>query len=188
MSAEKIIGVDFGTSTSVVRVKRYQDGKPVGGRLDKMEVRFSNNAMVPTAVQRLPSGESVYFGYDAEIPHKNLNTQSHFNFKMELESPDPAVRERARDLTRDYFAYLGREYLAQRDGGHLGEMDNTERTIVSYPVKWDQDARDFLLQTARDAGFPNVEGLDEARAAIQAVTVQSAHMLRQKGISKPVCR
>lgn len=185
MPAEKIIGVDFGTSTSVIRVKRYQDGEPVGGRLEKMEVRFSGSAMAPTAVQRLPSGESVYFGYDAEIPHKKLNTQSYFNFKMELESPDLAVREQARSLTRDYFAYLGREYLAQRDGGHLGEIDDTERTIVSYPVKWeDKDVRDFLIQAAIDAGFPNVEGLDEARAAIQAVTVQSAHLLRQKGYFK----
>ena len=31
MAAERVIGVDFGTSTSVIRVKRYCDGIPAGG-------------------------------------------------------------------------------------------------------------------------------------------------------------
>ncbi len=30
MSVERIIGIDFGTSTSVIRVKRYNKGQPMG--------------------------------------------------------------------------------------------------------------------------------------------------------------
>ena len=41
MSVERIIGVDFGTSTSVIRVKRYEDGKPIGDRLETKSVLFN---------------------------------------------------------------------------------------------------------------------------------------------------
>ncbi len=45
MSAERIIGVDFGTSTSVIRVKRYENGEPIGEKLETKEVIFNNSAM-----------------------------------------------------------------------------------------------------------------------------------------------
>ncbi len=62
MSVERIIGVDFGTSTSVIRVKRYQDGEPVGNQLETKPVTFNmGSTMVPTLIQKLKTGES-YFG------------------------------------------------------------------------------------------------------------------------------
>ena len=49
MAVERIIGVDFGTSTSVIRVKRYENGNPIGEKLETKEVIFGGNgAMVPT--------------------------------------------------------------------------------------------------------------------------------------------
>lgn len=33
MGVERIIGTDFGTSESVIRVKRYSNGQPVDDRL-----------------------------------------------------------------------------------------------------------------------------------------------------------
>lgn len=57
MSITRIIGIDFGTSTSVMRVKRFENGKPVDGRLSTMDVVFGGSyPLVPTAVQRTPKG------------------------------------------------------------------------------------------------------------------------------------
>ncbi len=54
MSAERIIAVDCGTSTSVIRVKRYLNGQPVGDRLVTMPVTFNmGSTMVPTLVQKI---------------------------------------------------------------------------------------------------------------------------------------
>ena len=66
MAAERVIGVDFGTSTSVIRVKRYRGGEPVSQeRLAAEAVVFNNGIpMVPTLIQRL--GENAYFGCDAQ--------------------------------------------------------------------------------------------------------------------------
>ncbi len=181
MPAERIIAVDFGTSTSVIRVKRYLNGQPVGDRLVTAPVTFNMGAtMVPTLVQKMKStGESVYFGHEAEIPHKN--TETFRNFKVDIENPDPALREQARALTAEFFGFLAKTYRTQSEGGHLGENDDRVRTIVSYPVKWSEDTKAFMLETARNAGFPNVEGQDEAQAAIQAVTIQSEKHLLDKG-------
>ncbi len=52
MAVERIIGVDFGTSTSVIRVKRYENGEPVGEKLETKEVIFGNSAMVPTLIMK----------------------------------------------------------------------------------------------------------------------------------------
>ena len=179
MPAERIIGVDFGTSTSVIRVKRYQDGEPIGDRLGTDKVTFNmGSTMVPTLIQKLPTGDA-YFGYDAEIPRRKTNTFQ--NFKVNIENPDEDIRHQAQDLTAEYFTYLAKSYRAQSEGGHLGESDDKERTIISYPVKWSDETKAFMVRIAKDAGFPNVEGVDEARAAIQAVTVQNADLLTRKG-------
>jgi len=180
MPVERIIAIDFGTSTSVVRVKRYQDGQPVGDRLETKPVTFNmGSTVVPTLIQKRDTGENLYFGYEAEIPRRNTEICS--NFKVDLESPDPAVQERARGLTAEFFKYLFKTYREQSLGGHLGESDDRERTVISYPVKWSEDTKAFMLETARNAGFPNVEGQDEAQAAIQAVTVQSEKHLCESG-------
>ena len=183
MAAERIIGVDFGTSTSVIRVKRYQDGKPLGDPLEVKQVTFNmGNSMVPTLVQKRESGETVFFGHEASIARRGNNTLA--NFKVDLESPDAEVRRQARALTKEFFAYMAKTYREQSEGGHLGESSDRERTIISYPVKWSDETKAFMVETAKEAGFPNVEGLDEARAAIQAVTVQNADMLTKKGYFK----
>lgn len=181
MPADRIIAVDFGTSTSVIRVKRYLNRQPVGDRLETKPVTFNmGSTMVPTLVQKKQdTGESVYFGHEAETPHKK--TETFCNFKVDIENPDPEIRAQARDLTAEFYGFLAKTYRTQSDGSHLGESDDKERTIISYPVKWSGETKKFMIETARAAGFPDVEGMDEAQAAIQAVTAQNADQLQSKG-------
>lgn len=184
MAAERIIGVDFGTSTSVIRIKRYENGEPLGERLEVKEVLFgASAATVPTLVQRRDEdGTLVYFGYEAQQRRKKYTLCQ--GFKMDLESSDPQQRALARQLTAEFYDFLARQYKNQSDGGHLGSMDDREKTIVSYPVKWQEETKAFMLACAREAGFPNVTGTDEAQAAIQAAIVMSADHLRSQGLLK----
>lgn len=177
MSIERIIGIDFGTSTSVIRIKRYEDKNPVGDRLYVKEVKFGNNGLVPTLIRHIRDGEP-YYGYDAQKKHKNSVLLD--NFKVDLESMDAEKKSRARALTEEFFTYLARQYKDQSEGGFFGDAGDIERTLVSYPVKWSEETRSFMLEAARKAGFPNVEGMDEAQAAIGAVMVQSLDYLEEK--------
>ena len=180
MAVERVIGVDFGTSTSVIRVKRYENGKPLGEKLDTKGVIFGNGMgeMVPTLIQRKDDDESVaYYGYAAQQKRRK-HTTSH-SFKVDLESSDPDKRALARKLTEEFLAFMGRQYRDQSDGSHLGSSDDRERTIISYPVKWSEETKQFMIAAAKKAGFPNVSGMDEAQAAIHAVTVMSEDHLRK---------
>ncbi len=135
MATERIIGVDFGTSMSVVRVKRYEDGKPIGEILETKEVVFGGSGtMVPTLVMKKNDDESVtYYGHEAQKGKRNFTI--YHSFKVELESEDMGKRVQARKLTEEFFRFMAKQYAAQSEGGHLGNPDDKERTIISYPVK-----------------------------------------------------
>ena len=182
MAVERIIGVDFGTSTSVIRVKRYENGKPLGQKLDTKEVLFGGmGAMVPTLIQKKQDDASVaYYGFEAQQKRKKSTT--YHSFKVDLESSDPEKRAQAKALTEEFFAFMGKQYRAQSDGGHLGDAGDKERTIISYPVKWSEETKQFMIAAAKKAGFPNVTGMDEAQAAIHAVTIMSEDHLRKNNL------
>ena len=180
--AERIVGIDFGTSTSVVRVMRFQeDGTPIDV---PKAVTFNNGeTTVPTVVQKLQNGENAYFGHDAERP-KGRGARVFRNFKLNLESEDEEVREEAKELTAYFLKQLGESYKHQSDVGLLGESTDKVKTYISYPVKWRPETRDFMVKATIDAGFPNVEGMDEAEACVNAINGQYADELIRNGYLK----
>ena len=84
MANTRIVGIDFGTSTSVVRVKRYdENNNPLVDKLTTQSVVFNmGSSMVPTLIRKC--GNAVYYGYDAEI--KKRNSDLYQIFKIDLES------------------------------------------------------------------------------------------------------
>ena len=65
MSNTRVIGIDFGTSTSVIRIKRYDDkNDPLIDKLTTQSVVFNmGSTMVPTLIRKHDGG--AYYGYDA---------------------------------------------------------------------------------------------------------------------------
>ena len=178
MSVTRIIGVDFGTSTSVIRVKRYENEKPLGEKFDSKPVVFNmGSTMVPTLIRK--SGEDTVYGFNAEVAKRS--SMLYQNFKVFLESDSTDQKEKARELTADFLRYLAKVYCEQSVGGHFGDPSDEEKTIISYPVKWSEETKRFMVEAAKDAGFPNVSGMDEANAAISAVTLQNEELLKSMG-------
>lgn len=138
--------------------------------------------MTPTLIRRVGNGAS-YYGVDAA----NRTVRGSYlqqNFKMNLESSDSKERQEARDLTEEFFKWLAETYREQSVNSFLGDSDDEEITYVSYPVKWKKETREFLMEAARKAGFPNVKGMDEAQAAIQAAVVRNVEQLLKKNVLK----
>ena len=189
MATKRIIGIDFGTSTSVVRVKRYEgDRTPIGDRLFVNNVLFDGRDSVPTLVQ-LPddieitpeltlSDDDCDFGYYAAAEQPGMITYR--NFKVELENDQPDVRTRAKWLTRRFFQYLYEVYQQQKN--QLGDNSDEEITYVSYPAKYAEENRQFMIDAAAQAGFKNVKGITEPEAAVRAVMVQEEKELRALGL------
>lgn len=168
----RVIGVDFGTSTSVVCYCDYTDGKP--GAVEY--ITFNGQKHSPTLIlkdgtvknkQGIEKHCHEQYGWDA------ANSNSFYallesNFKMDLVGADAGKRRKAEELTQKFFAYL---FQAYKHGSIIrkGQDLNSVITYITYPGKFPRSVQDFLVQCAKDAGFPNVTPLDEACAAMNYV-------------------
>lgn len=171
MPTERIIGIDFGTSTSVIKIKTYKDNEPIGIANAVEYVRFDNKDSLPTLVYETGEGKFL-IGYEAEnAAVKGILRQ---NFKLDLISGDASLRNEAVRLTKIFFRHMFKEYDEQRS--YFPACD-TETTYISYPAKWSRELRELMIQIAREAGFKNVMGLDEPTAAIHTVMVQEGKKL-----------
>ncbi|MCD8278585.1 hypothetical protein [Enterocloster citroniae] len=178
----RVVGIDFGTSTSLIKVKRYQDGEPLGDRFLTTSVTFGNGEADTKAVTivRKNADGTMTCGRDADEPVEGARIFK--NFKVDLECENTEKRELARQLTESFLAYMFTWYTQQ--SSTLGSVEDEEQTIISYPVKWKNETRTFMEQAARKAGFKNVTSMDEASAALYTVLCQKAGELGKQGILK----
>ena len=172
MPVERVVGIDFGTSSSVIKTKTYADGKPMGETVGADYIRFNNRDFVPTLVYTAHDG-SVLFGFEAA----NASVPGHlrFNFKLDLISEDESARDNAMRLTTQFFVYLYKVYSEQTPKMPACDI---ETTIVSYPAKWPQSLREGMIALANEAGFKNVIGLDEPSAAVKSVIVHDEKSIK----------
>jgi len=169
---ERIIGIDFGTSTTYMNVKRYNGNQPDGDKFSYIPVMFNygeSSGYVATIVRENADGS---FDFGEKASEQLEGAEIHTEIKMRLESSDEQERAEARRITRAFFAFLHEQYIQQAT--NLGGADDREETVVSYPVKWQKETAQFMLDAARDAGFQNVRGMDEAEAAVATVLCQNS--------------
>lgn len=185
MAVERVIGVDFGTSTSIVKTKRFEvyevNGSkvfnPVGDKYHTNSVTFSSDPRALSFV-RINEDGTVDCGIDEEIPGSKLFRE----FKMNLESDSVEESEKSKELTHEYMKYLFERYSHQAEEGVHGEKDDEISTIISFPVKWKDETRKFMLRAAKEAGFENVTAMDEASAALYAVLCRNMDNIKDKNL------
>ena len=176
MAIKRIVGIDFGTSTSIVKCKRYEDGKPIGDAHHTESVTFGQGASEPRAltIVRVNEDGTIDCGIDEFLEGSTVYRE----FKMSLESENEEERERAKELTHEYMKYLYDRYSYQN--GFLGECDE-EETIISFPAKWKDETRRFMAYAVSEAGFKNVSSIDEPSAALYAILAQEMNEIRNNG-------
>lgn len=171
MEDYSIIGIDFGTSATVVNVKNYYEGMQEN---ECHTLSFNGHHMLPTVIFERNDGR-LFFGFEA-IAEQESGSEgvSYQNFKMNLISPDENTREKAKSLIKKFFGYLYSEFEKQKALLHVFPKT---KTYVSYPAKWTPDIVRFMETCAIDAGFGTertVFGETEPTAAIYA-TFENHH-------------
>ena len=167
---QRIIGIDFGTSTTYMNIKRYNGAQPDGDKFSYIPVMFNHgesSGYVATIVRENADGS---FDFGEKASEQLEGAKIHTEIKMRLESSDEQERAEARRITREFFKFLHGQYAQQT--ANLGGADDAEETVISYPVKWKKETAQFMLDAAQDAGFQNVRGMDEAEAAVATVLCQ----------------
>lgn len=176
MNNYTIIGIDFGTSTTVLKVKNYYDGMKSN---DCQSLMIGGSSVVPTLVFERSADGRLFFGQEAEAEcGTGCEGVMHRNFKMDLLNPEK--KENAERLIKEFMKYLYRQFSLQK--AQLSVCD-TVKTFISYPAKWTPEIIAFMKQCVIDAGFgttDNVFGETEPTAAIYATFTNHENVLKEQ--------
>ena len=177
---QRLVGIDFGTSTSLIRVKRYQGEQPVGDSYNVGAVTYGNGAGDSKAVTLVRHNADNTFTCGRYGEEKVEGSTIYREFKMDLENSDVRKQNLAKELTGEFFKYLYERYTHQQSD--LGQISDDVRTIISYPAKWKPETRSFMEAVAAQVGFANVSSMDEPSAALYAVLCRKMDEITQQGL------
>jgi molecular chaperone DnaK (HSP70) len=180
---KRLIGIDFGTSASVVCYKDYaEDDSTDLNAPTNLAWGLQNSSTVPTLIYSDEEGRK-YYGYDADQRGISKPDKLIANFKMDLVNPDATKRKQAGELLQEFLHFLYEAYERQTTTPPNTEI--VEETYISYPAKWPAEIRQITVKAAQTAGFANVKGMDEPSAAMRyllSTDTQDIRNLTRAGI------
>lgn len=175
----RIISIDFGTSTTVVRVHN------VGARNRIVPLTVNGCRTIPTIAFQPKDSDELYYGYDAKAKIESMLEGKVFvNFKMDLISDDETQRQQAELLIQGFLKYVYNQYQKLLNDGVFDVADEV-KVYVSHPAKWNSYARSLMKRSVANAGFckeGNVALKDEPTAAILAVIHEKNMELSKAGM------
>lgn len=175
----RIIGIDFGTSTTVVRVHNVGEGNRI------VPLAINGQRTIPSIAFKANDSSEMYYGYDALAKYdSNVDGILYKNFKMDLISDDESKRNQAEWLIRGFLRYVYDQYQAMLNAGTFDPADEV-KVYVSHPAKWNSYARTLMKQSVVNAGFCKEEDIalkDEPTAAMLAVIHEKNVELKQAGL------
>lgn len=177
--ATRIIGIDFGTSTTVVRVHNVGAGNRI------VPLAINGQRTIPTIAFQSAESSEMYYGYDAQAKYdSNVEGTLYKNFKMDLISDDEDKREQAERLIQGFLRYVYDQYQSLLNAEAFDPAKEL-KVYVSHPAKWNSYARTLMKQSVVNAGFCKEEDIalkDEPTAAILAVIHEKNMELKQNGL------
>lgn len=179
MENKTIIGIDFGTSSTVIKIKNYF---PLIEDPNCESLQVDGHSVIPSLIFKREDDGHVYFGRKAEIESAHNKGTLYKNFKTDLLHKDPNIKAQAQELTRQFFKFLYQQFEAQESSLHVQEK---KEIYLSLPVKWPQDLYDFMEECVVNAGFgtkASVKCEAETYAALFAAITNQEEDLKKLGV------
>lgn len=168
-----IVGIDFGTSSTVIRYKTEGEGP------DKIQsVKDKDKDIIPSVVYRRENGELLY-GVRAFEQTRNRRNRGQCipNIKLDLLNKDK--EQEAKQLIKGFLRHTYSLFCAEIEGKGYTDFD----IYVSYPVKWKPETAKFMIDAVKEAGYQgNIFGRNEAQAATRLLIDRNLLRLRREKI------
>jgi len=165
----RIIGIDFGTSTTVVRY--FEDGDTNA----KEVIDVNGSKIIPTAIYRSADGNYAYgceaiAAYESDqafnFEQEETSGQIFRNFKMDLLQPENSPeRNQAEELILKFF----NEHIYTLVKNQIPAITYEPfDLVISYPAKWTDSMAKIMEDIIKRAGFnpQNTIRRNEPTAAI----------------------
>ncbi len=169
-----IIGIDFGTSTTVVRYK-WEGSDTISSIKDS----DGNSDIIPSVIFKPTNGATLYGKIALNRFYGGEEGELIPNFKMWLISSDPNKLSESKDRIREFLSYVCSCFTSQTMG-----LDTTDCDVyVSYPAKWPSSVASYMKEVVKEVGFPGkVHGLFEPVAAVQNALKKHVKYLKSGGL------
>ena len=176
--ATRIIGIDFGTSTTVVRIHNVGTGNSI------IPLLINGQSVIPTIAFKPEESEDLYYGYDAQAKiDQNAKGDVIRNFKMKLIGNEDSLNQ-AKVLIDGFMAYVFKHYQSQLNQNAFPPADSI-KVYVSHPAKWSSAAISIMKNSVVNAGFCTMENVfakDEPTAAVLATLHEHSDDLLKEGM------
>lgn len=159
--AKLIVGIDFGTSTTVVRYK-MEDSKEISSVKDLN----GTSDFIPSAIFRIANQKESLYGHEAINAKKGgMEGELITNFKIGLLENDENKRREKEKQIEEFLKFVYKRFSQATQGLNYSTHD----IYVSYPAKWSDSFINFMKEAVRKAGFgeksSGIFGVNEPKAA-----------------------
>ena len=159
-----VIGIDFGTSTTVIAKRtatsRYEPEiiEVEGQKCTDTVIRIDCNGNIIEAI-----------GHTAWVEAEQFAQNTFFEFKTAVGCSMNYTLPSGMSLTADNLAIIFLERIRTAIENFYGGAELEERsttTVVGYPPDWPDSQKQAVVQATIESGFPNVTGCDEPLAVL----------------------
>lgn len=173
-----IVGIDFGTSTTVVRYK-------VEGTDTVNSVKDSDGVSdtIPTVIFKCEDGSNTVFGNEAlSMSRSGMPGELIANFKMGLLDADEHTRKQKEAYIEEFLSFVYKRFAEETIKYNGYDMD----VYISFPAKWSDGFVTFMKEAYRKAGFKgNIIGVNEPKAATYNMLFRHLEGLQQTKLLAP---
>ena len=167
--AKIIVGIDFGTSTTVVRWRKEDS--------DEIHVIKDGNGqstVIDSAIFIPKDSDNWIFGKQA-LTQGNRKGELIRNFKMELINPES--ESQAEIYVRKFMEYIFQQFVKQTVGINYNAMD----IYISFPVKWPAGKKTLMRNIISEVGFGQYGTImtktEPVAAAIELIRINTSNLI-----------